>query len=77
VYVFGDVSQDLTDTDAPPSLALGPDRRAVEIFTYAERSADARRDVVTNALRRMIDNGSCRACGRRPLTIGPKVQMAL
>lgn len=77
MYVFGDVNQDLTDTDAPPSLAVGPDGRQVEIFTYAEGSADARRDAVTTALGRIIDNGSCRPCGRGPLTIGPKVQMAL
>ncbi len=30
----------LTDTDAPPPIAVGPDGRPVEIFTYAEGSTE-------------------------------------
>jgi hypothetical protein len=51
----------LTDTDAPPSLAVGPDGRPVEIFTYAEGSADACRDVLATVLRRIIDKGKVSA----------------
>jgi superfamily I DNA/RNA helicase len=46
-----------TDTDAPPSLAVGPDGRRVEIFTYAEGAADACRRVLGTVLRRIIDGG--------------------
>jgi hypothetical protein len=51
----------VTDTDAPPSQAVGPDGRPVEIFTYAEGSADACRGVVSTVLRRIIDKGKVSA----------------
>jgi hypothetical protein len=46
-----------TDTDAPPPIAVGPAGRPVEIFTYAEGSADACRKVLGTVLRRVIDRG--------------------
>ena len=46
-----------TDADAPPSLAVGPEGRPVEIFTYAEGSAEACRRVVGTVLRRVVDVG--------------------
>jgi len=46
-----------TDASAPPSIALGPDGRPVEIFTYTEGAADECRKVLGTALRRIIDSG--------------------
>jgi superfamily I DNA/RNA helicase len=46
-----------TDADAPPPVALGPDGRPVEIFTYTDGDADACRRVLGTALRRIIDAG--------------------
>ncbi len=46
-----------TDADAPPSVSLGPDGRAVEIFTYADGNADAARRVLGTVLRRIVDAG--------------------
>ncbi len=43
--------------DAPPALAVGPEGRPVEIFTYPEGSADACRRVLGTALRRIIEAG--------------------
>jgi hypothetical protein len=45
------------EPDAPPSVALGPDGRPPEIFTYADGDADACRKVLGTALRRIIDTG--------------------
>jgi superfamily I DNA/RNA helicase len=49
------------DATAPPSVALGPDGRPVEIFTYPAGTdtdaADACRRVLGTALRRLIDAG--------------------
>jgi hypothetical protein len=46
-----------TDTDAPPSTAIGPDGQPVEIFTYTDGDADACRKVLGTVLRRIIDAG--------------------
>jgi superfamily I DNA/RNA helicase len=46
-----------SDPDAPPAMAVGPAGRPVEIFTYAEGSADACRKVLGTVLRRVIDRG--------------------
>ena len=46
-----------TNADAPTSVALGPDGRPVEIFTYADGDADAARRVVGTVLRRIVDAG--------------------
>ena len=46
-----------TDADAPPAVAVGPDGRPVEIFTYADGDADACRRVLGTSLRRIIDAG--------------------
>ena len=46
-----------TDASAPEPVALGPDGRPVEIFTYAEGDADVCRKVLGTALRRIIDAG--------------------
>src|SRR5687768_1529000 len=46
-----------TDTDAPPSTAIGPDGQPVEIFTYTDGDADACRKVLGTVLRRVIDAG--------------------
>lgn len=46
-----------TDPSAPEPVALGPDGRAVEIFTYADGDAAACRRVLGTALRRVIDAG--------------------
>ena len=40
-----------------PSVSVGPDGRAVEIFTYADGDADACRRVLGTALRQIIDAG--------------------
>ena len=45
------------DAAAPSSVALGPDGRAVEIFTYAIGDPDAARRVLGTVLRRIIDAG--------------------
>jgi superfamily I DNA/RNA helicase len=46
-----------TDADAPPPVALGPEGRPVEIFTYTDGSAEGCRRVLGTALRRIIDAG--------------------
>jgi len=51
----------LTHTDAPPPLAVGPDGRPVEIFTYADGSTDACLRVLGTALRRIISGGAVAA----------------
>lgn len=38
-------------TDGPPSVAIGPDGRRVEVFTYADGDADACRKVLGAVLR--------------------------
>ena len=43
--------------EGPPSVALGPDGRRVEVFTYAEGDADASRRVLGTVLRSVIDKG--------------------
>jgi hypothetical protein len=50
-----------TDADAPPSIALCPDGRRVEVFTYAEGAADVCRKVLGTVLRRIIDAGKVAA----------------
>jgi hypothetical protein len=49
------------EPDAPPSVALGPDGRPVEIFTYADADpaggAEACRKVLATVLRSIIDTG--------------------
>jgi hypothetical protein len=50
-----------TDTDAPPSLSVGPEGRRVEIFTYAEGDPDACRRVLGTVLRRIISAGGVAA----------------
>lgn len=44
-------------TDGPPSVALGPAGRPVEVVTYADGDADACRRVLGSVLRRVIDAG--------------------
>lgn len=46
-----------SQTDGPPSIALGPDGRRVEVFTYADGDADACRKVLGTVLRNVIDKG--------------------
>ncbi len=46
-----------TDAQAPAPIAIGPDGRPVEIFTYADGDADACRKVLGTVLRRIIDAG--------------------
>ena len=46
-----------TDAQAPEPIALGPDGRRVEIFTYADGDAEACRRVLGTVLRRVIDAG--------------------
>lgn len=46
-----------TDAAAPEPIALGPDGRPVEIFTYADGDAEACRRVLGTVLRRVIDAG--------------------
>ncbi|MBW3613363.1 MAG: ATP-binding domain-containing protein, partial [Chloroflexi bacterium] len=46
-----------SQTDGPPSVALGPDGRRPEIFTYAEGDADGCRRVLGTALRTIVDSG--------------------
>lgn len=50
-----------TDADAPPPVAVGPAGRPVEIFTYADGSADACRRPLGTVLRRVIDRGAVSA----------------
>ena len=57
-----------TDDDAPLSVALGPDGRPVEIFTYAANDADAARRVIGTVLRRIIDAGRVAPAGIVVLT---------
>jgi hypothetical protein len=45
------------DPAAPDSVALGPEGRPVEIFTYADDDAEGCRRVLGTALRRIIDAG--------------------
>jgi len=49
------------DASAPPSVALGPEGRPVEIFTYTDGSADACLRVLGTVLRRIIDAGQVAA----------------
>ena len=46
-----------TDADAPPPIAVGPVGRPVEVFTYAEGSAEGCRKVLGTVVRRIIDAG--------------------
>ena len=46
-----------TDAAAPEPVALGPEGRRVEIFTYADGDAEGCRRVLGTALRRVIDAG--------------------
>ncbi len=46
-----------TDAAAPEPVALGPEGRSVEIFTYADGDAEACRRVLGTVLRRVIDAG--------------------
>ncbi len=50
-----------TDASAPASVAIGPDGRAVEIFTYAEGDAAGCRRVLGTALRSIISAGGVAA----------------
>jgi len=46
-----------SDADGPPSVALGPEGRRVEVFTYADGDADACRRVLGTVLRNVVDKG--------------------
>jgi hypothetical protein len=58
------------DASAPPSVAVGPDGRPVEIFTYADGDADACRRVLGTALRRIVDAG--RVAGSDVVVLTPR-----
>jgi hypothetical protein len=45
------------DPGAPPSVALGPEGRRVEVFTYAEGDTEGCRKVLATVLRSVIDTG--------------------
>jgi len=45
------------DSVAPAPVSIGPEGRAVEIFTYVDGDADACRRVLGRALRRIVDAG--------------------
>jgi len=52
-----DFAMRFSQTDVSAATAVGPEGRAVEIFTYTDGSADECRRVLGTALRRIIDVG--------------------
>ncbi len=59
-------------TDAPAPIAVGPEGRAVEIFTYTDGAADECRRVLGTALRRVVDAG--RVSASHVVVVTPRSQ---
>lgn len=56
--------------DAPRAVAVGPEGRPVEVFTYTDGSADDARRVLGSVLRRVIDAG--RVAARDVVVLTPR-----